>query len=105
MVDVTNENPAAHQYTVFIDDVTEKLMACTCPHHVHRNAFCKHMAAVETATGDGTLEAFPSEANDDDERVSGPYTGYDKYGNVDHRYWACEDCGAEATRKRALTIC
>ncbi|WP_266083089.1 SWIM zinc finger family protein [Haladaptatus caseinilyticus] len=33
-------------------------MACTCPHHVHRNAYCKHMAAVETATDDGTLTAF-----------------------------------------------
>jgi SWIM zinc finger len=69
MVDVTNEdheNPAARQYTVFIDDVTENLMACTCPHHVHRDAFCKHMAAVETATDDGTLEAFPLEDNGDD---------------------------------------
>ena len=54
------------------------------------------MAAVETATDDGTLEAFPLE---DDERVSGPHTGYDTYGNVDHRYWTCADCGAEATRK------
>ena len=35
-------------------------MACTCPHHVHRNAFCKHMAAVENAIDDGTLTAFPS---------------------------------------------
>ncbi|WP_458188879.1 SWIM zinc finger family protein [Haladaptatus sp. NG-WS-4] len=63
LIEVTNENhenPAAHQYTVSIDDVTENLMACTCPHHVHRNAYCKHMAAVETATDDGTLDAFPS---------------------------------------------
>ncbi|WP_139136249.1 SWIM zinc finger family protein [Haladaptatus sp. W1] len=44
---------------------TGKLMACTCPHHVHRNAYCKHMAAVENATDDGTLDAFPSE--DDNE--------------------------------------
>jgi hypothetical protein len=33
-----------------IDDVTGELMTCTCPHHVHRNADCKHMAAVEDAT-------------------------------------------------------
>ena len=61
MVDVTNESydkPADHQYTVSIDDVTEDLMACTCPHHVHRSAFCKHMTAVGNATDDGTLEAF-----------------------------------------------
>ena len=67
---VTNEShdkPAAHQYRVSIDDVTEELMACTCPHHVHRNAFCKHMAAVETATDDGTLEAFLSENEDNSE--------------------------------------
>ncbi|WP_458186575.1 hypothetical protein [Haladaptatus sp. NG-WS-4] len=81
--------------------MTEELMACTCPHHVHRNTFCKHMAAVENATDDGTLDAFPS----DDERISGPHTGYDKYGTVDHNYWKCENCGAEATQKGALTDC
>ncbi|WP_458208856.1 hypothetical protein [Haladaptatus sp. NG-SE-30] len=32
--------------------MTEELLACTCPHHVHRNAFCKHMAAVNDAIGD-----------------------------------------------------
>ncbi|WP_245800097.1 hypothetical protein [Haladaptatus litoreus] len=47
--------------------MTEDLMACTCPHHVHRNAFCKHMAAVETATDHGTLDAFSSEGEDDAE--------------------------------------
>ncbi|MCO8256859.1 SWIM zinc finger domain-containing protein [Haladaptatus sp. AB618] len=56
-----HEHPEEHQYTVSIDDVTGELMACTCPHHVHRNAFCKHMAAVENAPDDGTLDAFPSE--------------------------------------------
>jgi hypothetical protein len=91
-------------YAVSIDDVTEDLMACTCPHHLHRTAVCKHMTAVETATNDGTLEAFLSEENDDD-RISGPHTGYDTYGNVDHKYWTCENCGAEATRKGALTDC
>lgn len=50
---------------------------------------------------DGTLDAFPS----DDEWISGPYTGYDTYGAVDHRYWTCENCSAEATRKGALTDC
>ncbi|WP_435158370.1 hypothetical protein [Haladaptatus sp. DFWS20] len=49
-----------------IDNITENLMACTCPHHVHRNAFCKHMAAVENTTDDGTLEAFSSEDSEDD---------------------------------------
>ncbi|MCO8256786.1 SWIM zinc finger domain-containing protein, partial [Haladaptatus sp. AB618] len=70
LIEVTNEsheNPEDHQYTVSIDDVTEELMACTCPHHVHRNAFCKHMAAVENATDDGTIEAFPSEDDNDAE--------------------------------------
>ena len=36
-------------------------MACTCPHHVHRNAFCKYMAAVENVTEEGIIDAFPSE--------------------------------------------
>jgi SWIM zinc finger len=70
MVEVTNEsheNPPDHQYTVSIDDVTEELMTCTCPHYVHRSAFCKHMAAVENATEEGTLEAFPLEDEDDTE--------------------------------------
>ncbi|WP_227379959.1 SWIM zinc finger family protein [Haladaptatus halobius] len=47
--------------------MANELMACTCPHHVHRSAFCKHMAAVETATDDGTLTAFPSEEDETDE--------------------------------------
>jgi hypothetical protein len=70
LVEVTNEsheNPKAHQYTVSIDDVIHELMACTCPHHLHRNAYCKHMAAVESATDDGTLDAFPSEDEGDAE--------------------------------------
>ncbi|WP_231189242.1 hypothetical protein [Haladaptatus sp. DYF46] len=62
------------------------------------------MAAVETATDDGTLDAFPSDDNEE-ERISGPYTGYDQYGTVDHTYWTCEDCGAKATRKGALIDC
>ncbi|EFW92348.1 zinc finger SWIM domain protein [Haladaptatus paucihalophilus DX253] len=68
-VEVTNEshdNPADHQYVVTLDDVTGKAMACTCPHHVHRSAFCKHMTAVENATDDGTLTAFPSDDETDE---------------------------------------
>ena len=29
--------------------------------HIHCNAFCKHIAAVETATDDETLDIFPLE--------------------------------------------
>ncbi|WP_255767662.1 hypothetical protein [Haladaptatus halobius] len=44
-------------------------MACTCPHHVHRNAYCKHMTAVENAADDDTLTAFLSDdETDKDER-------------------------------------
>ncbi|GAA0250402.1 SWIM zinc finger family protein [Haladaptatus pallidirubidus] len=57
--------------TVSIDDVTHELMACTCPHHVHRNTFCKHMTAVENVTDDGTLDAFPSEDSEDDSESEG----------------------------------
>ncbi|WP_227357318.1 SWIM zinc finger family protein [Haladaptatus salinisoli] len=72
MVDVTNEShdtPADHQYVVTLDDVTGEAMACTCPHHVHRSAFCKHMTAVETATDDGTLDVFLSEDDEEDEET------------------------------------
>ncbi|GAA0242569.1 SWIM zinc finger family protein [Haladaptatus pallidirubidus] len=71
MVEVTNqshEKPVEHQYTVSIDDGTDDLMTCTCPHHVHRAAYCKHMAAVENATDDGTLDAFPSDDDETDKR-------------------------------------
>ncbi len=43
-------------------------MACTCMYHVHRNASCKHMAAVENAAQDGTLDAFPSDDEGDAKR-------------------------------------
>jgi hypothetical protein len=61
-------------------------MACTCPHHVHRNAFCKHMAAVETATDVATLEAFPSEHDND----TGPE---DCEGLSDFPCWPCVQTG------------
>ncbi|WP_231188372.1 SWIM zinc finger family protein [Haladaptatus sp. DYF46] len=67
MTNESHENPAANQYVVILDDVTNDAMACICPHHVHRNAFCKHMAAVETATGDGTLEALQPEDDNETE--------------------------------------
>ncbi|WP_227380464.1 SWIM zinc finger family protein [Haladaptatus halobius] len=50
----------------FLDHETGELMACTCPHYVHRTAFCKHMAAVENAIDDGALEAFQCEDSEDD---------------------------------------
>ncbi|WP_190303837.1 SWIM zinc finger family protein [Haladaptatus sp. R4] len=68
--------------------MTEELMACTCPHHVHRNTCCKHMAAVEHATDDGTLEAFPSEDDDDIEPDN-----YDCDGLGDFSCWPCVRAG------------
>jgi hypothetical protein len=83
MVDVTNEideNPDEHQYTVMLADVTGDTLACTCPHHVHRHAHCKHMAAVDDATADGSLDAFPAyDETDDGPRITGPHIGQDKY--------------------------
>ncbi|WP_266083083.1 SWIM zinc finger family protein [Haladaptatus caseinilyticus] len=57
-------------------------MACTCPHHVHRNAFCKHMAAVENATDDGTIDAFSPEDEDEPD-----HCGCDGLG--DFPCWPC----------------
>jgi uncharacterized Zn finger protein len=62
----SHENPAEHHYVVTLVDVTGDAIACTCPHHVHRSAFCKHMAAVENAIDDRTLNAFPSVESEDD---------------------------------------
>ncbi|RBI58619.1 hypothetical protein DMJ13_26195 [halophilic archaeon] len=73
--------------------------------------FCKHRAAVDDSTADGSLDAFPAdddasdESNDTETRITGPHVGQDKYGNIDHRYWRCEHCGAETTDKRALDAC
>jgi hypothetical protein len=67
LIDVTNESyeaPADHHYVVMLDDVTGDALACTCPHHLHRNAISKHMIAVDTATDNGTLTAFPSEEDE-----------------------------------------
>ncbi|MCO8245402.1 MULTISPECIES: hypothetical protein [unclassified Haladaptatus] len=39
MVEVTNEshdNPVEDQYDVTLDNVTDELMACKCPHYVYR---------------------------------------------------------------------
>ncbi|WP_227378092.1 SWIM zinc finger family protein [Haladaptatus halobius] len=63
-------------------------MACACPHHVHRSAFCKHMAAVETATDDWTLKAFLSEAEDDTEPEDCDCDGLD-----DFPCWPCVQTG------------
>ncbi|WP_433633421.1 hypothetical protein [Halomicrococcus sp. NG-SE-24] len=110
MVDVTNEsyeNPDDHQYIVILDDGTEEALACT--YHVHRHAHCKHMAAVEDATADGSLDAVPTDddddTSDDGPRVTGPHVGQDTYRNIDHRYWRCEHCGTETTDKDMLKDC
>jgi hypothetical protein len=73
---------------VTLDDVTGEAMACTCPHHVHRSAFCKHMAAVENATNDGTLTAFPSEDEYDTEPED-----CDCDGLGDFPCWPCVQTG------------
>jgi hypothetical protein len=92
MVEVTNEShdkPADHHYVVTVDDVTDDLMTCTCPHHVHRNAYCKHMAAVEQATDDGPLDAFPSEDNEGDAEPED--CDYDGIGGFPR--WPCVQIG------------
>lgn len=50
---------------VSIDALIDELMACTRPHHVHLNTYCKYMAAVENPTDDGTLDVFPSNGEGD----------------------------------------
>ncbi|MCO8245444.1 SWIM zinc finger family protein [Haladaptatus sp. AB643] len=64
--------------------MTEELMACTCPHHVHRNAFCKHMAAIENAIDDRTFDTFRSE---DDNETEPEDCGCDGLG--DFPCWPC----------------
>ena len=57
MVDITNEshvNPAVHQYTVSIDDAINVTDGLHLPAPRPPDAFCKHVAAVENATDDGT---------------------------------------------------
>ncbi|WP_227377589.1 SWIM zinc finger family protein [Haladaptatus halobius] len=94
LIEVTNEihdNPEEHQYVVTLDDVTGDALACTCPHHVHRDAFCKHMAAVETVADDGTLTAFPSEEDEttDETDDDAEPAECDCDGLNDFPYWPC----------------
>ncbi|RBI59977.1 hypothetical protein DMJ13_20000 [halophilic archaeon] len=68
------------------------------------------MAAVEDVTADGSPDAVladndTSDESDDGPRITGPHVDQDKYGNVDHRYWRCEQFRAETTDKRALDAC
>lgn len=37
-----------------------------------------------------------------DDHITGPYVGFDRYGNPDHEFWVCEACGDEATRRSDL---
>lgn len=81
------------------------------PITLYRHAHCKHIAAVEDAACDVSLDAFPadddeeSSENDNETRVIGPFVGHDKYGHFDHHYWRREHCRAETTDKRALANC
>lgn len=76
---------------VSIDHVADELLACTCPHHGHRNAFCKHLAAVENATDDWSLETFPSEDNENNsEQEDCSCDGFD-----DFLCWPCVRTGRE----------
>ncbi|WP_227379570.1 SWIM zinc finger family protein [Haladaptatus halobius] len=70
--------------------MTEELMACMCPHHVHHNAFCKHMAAVENTTDDGTFEAFPSGDDDDSEPEDSDSVGLNGF--------PCRECVREGRK-------
>ncbi|GAA0242682.1 hypothetical protein ACFFQF_19740 [Haladaptatus pallidirubidus] len=64
-------------------------MPCTCPLHVHRDACRKHLAAVENATDDGTLDAFPPE---DDKEDAEP-EDYDCDGLDGFPCWPCVQTG------------
>ena len=47
-----------HTYTVTVDG--RDAVSCTCPHHRHREAFCKHMQATEkTIECDDCIGDFP----------------------------------------------
>jgi len=49
VVNNAHEDPSAHMYNVFTSESGGSVSAikCTCPHHEHRGADCKHMDAVE----------------------------------------------------------
>lgn len=38
-------------------------------------------------------------------RISGPHSGYDRYGRLDHYYYRCERCGLESTDSRLREGC
>ena len=49
----------------------------------------------------GTQEATAHDYS----RISGPYPGEDRYGNLDHYYYRCDRCGAESVDTEDLESC
>ena len=41
----------------------------------------------------------------DAETITGPYVGFNAYGNFDHYYWRCEECGLETTDESIRSGC
>lgn len=81
-----------HHYIVSIDDVTGELMACSV-----RIMFTatprKHIAAVENATDDGTLEASPLENHEDDFESGGAIVTISVASRAGHAYkWDEQNC-------------
>jgi len=56
-----------------------------------------------------TTDATPAQesagTDDAENRIAGPFAGYDQYGRFDHHYWRCTECGAESTREEDLESC
>ena len=88
--DSYGDDAGAHIYSVEVTD--GEAVGCSCPHHVHRSAICKHMIAVENspitvssasaagatrevATDGGRGEVVGSEAPD---MGGGPTSGVDE---------------------------
>jgi hypothetical protein len=44
VTNVSHEDPSEHRYVVAVENGVA--WSCTCPHHRHRSARCKHMRAV-----------------------------------------------------------
>ena len=46
-----------------------------------------------------------TETTADSPDISGPYVGFDRDGQPDHRYFRCERCGLESTDPRLQEGC
>ena len=94
--DSYGEDSGSHIYSVEIEDGEAR--SCSCPHHVHRGARCKHIAVVEN--NPLVLSAANITANNTTVAADGGLPRITNHREAPRfggsRYARCEGCGVES---------